>query len=78
MIFFNGKFKFNWETLLPSYNAVDVIDNNNYQYASGRLYSFSWLGLEICYQRKVNRPLIIAKYIEPWEWVDSIISYFRK
>jgi hypothetical protein len=78
MIYFKGKFKLNWETSLPSFLAVDAIDYHDYNYASERVYSVSWLGIEASYHKQVNRPLALAKTIEPWAWIDSIFSYFRK
>lgn len=77
---FFGRFKLNWENVLPAAFATDVVgDYDSIEpWASDRRYEVTWLGWSISWTRKVDRPVGPPASIEPWEWVDRILHVFRR
>ena len=73
-----GKFKWRWETLLTCYSAVDVVDPSDAGWARVRHYEMSLLGYSISWDRSVDRPVELARSIEPWAALDALLHLFRK
>lgn len=68
-IYFYGKLRLKKPYLLPSFHAVDIVDDDDYDVIVHRWWQFAWFGLTVNFNIPVKRKeLKLAKSFDLNEW----------
>jgi hypothetical protein len=74
----HGRFKLSWETSLPEFRSYDEVDERHSRWANLRRREIQWLGFKLCWSKKVDRPSLPARSIDPWSWIDALYHFFKR